>query len=254
MLRFASLGSGSRGNAALVETGATRVLIDCGFPAAETERRMARLERDPSGLTGILVTHEHADHVAGVAALARRYRLPVWLSGGTLAAWDPGELPEVHVFSPHQPFALRDLQVEPFPVPHDAREPCQFVLGDGSVRLGVISDAGTVTPHIRRMLEGCDALLAECNHDPDMLARGPYPAPLKARVGGRWGHLNNGQAADLAAAVAHPRLQHLVVGHISEKNNTPSLARDAVAAALECDADWIGVADQDTGIDWREVC
>ncbi|HYW02319.1 MAG TPA: MBL fold metallo-hydrolase [Gammaproteobacteria bacterium] len=254
MLRFASLGSGSRGNAALVETGRTRVLIDCGFPLAETERRLARLDRHPSQLSAVLVTHEHADHVAGVAPLARRYRLPVWLTGGTLAAWDPGDLPGVRVFSPHEPFALDDLLVQPFPVPHDAREPCQFVLGEGTVRLGVISDAGTVTPHIRRILKGCDALMAECNHDPGMLARGPYPPSLKARVGGRWGHLNNGQAADLAAAVAHPRLQHLVVGHISERNNTPALARDAVAAALGCDAGWVGVADQETGAGWREVC
>jgi len=253
LLRFASLGSGSRGNAALVEAGRTRILIDCGFPLAETERRLARLGRDASQLSAVLVTHEHADHVSGVAPLARRYRLPVWLTGGTLAAWDPGELPRVHVFSPHEPFAMDDLQVQPFPVPHDAREPCQFVLGDGAVRLGVISDAGTVTPHIRRTLEGCDGLMVECNHDPGMLARGPYPPSLKARVGGRRGHLNNGQAADLAAAVAHPRLQHLVLGHISEKNNTPALARDTVAAALGCDAGSVGVADQDAGLSWREV-
>ncbi len=253
MLRFASLGSGSRGNATLIEGQGTLVLVDCGFSLAEVEQRLARLGRTPSELSGILVTHEHGDHTAGVAALARRNGVPVWASAGTLAAWDPGEGIAARAFNADEPFALGGLEVRPYPVPHDAREPCQFVIGDGAQRVGVLSDSGTVTPHIRRCLAGCDALLVEANHDPEMLASGPYPAPLKARVGGRWGHLNNTQAAQLVAALGSAGLQHLVVGHLSAQNNTPARARGAIADAIACDPDWIGVADQDAGLDWRDV-
>lgn len=253
-MRFASLGSGSRGNAALVEAGTTRLLLDCGFSARETERRLARLGREPGELDGILVTHEHRDHIAGVGALARRYRLPVWMTPGTqrqTAAF--GELPETALFSCHDPFSVGDLLVEPFPVPHDAREPSQFVFSDGGRRLGVLTDAGRSTPHMAALLERCDALLLECNHDAAMLAEGPYPEPLKARVAGDHGHLSNAQAAELLARLDGSRLQHVVALHLSEENNRPELARQALAAVLGCDPEWLAVADQEAGLDWRDV-
>lgn len=252
-MRFAYLGSGSRGNAAVIEQGATRILLDCGFSVREASRRLDRLGIHPETLSGILVTHEHSDHLSGVKRMARRHDLPVWLTPGTNAAWGVDDVPGVELISPHQPFAVEELEVTPFPVPHDAREPCQFVFSDGARRVGVLSDTGTITPVIRQHLTGCDALLLECNHDREMLAQGPYPESLKRRVGGSMGHLSNAQAAELLTSLDTDALLHLVVAHLSEKNNTPERARNALAEVLGCSPDWIGVASQDEGLDWREV-
>lgn len=253
MMRFAFLGSGSRGNAAVVTAGNTRVLVDCGFNLGEAEQRLARLGLAADALSAIIVTHEHGDHLGGVGRLARRHHLPVWLTSGTHAAWRDAKVPRVHRFSPHETFAIGDLEIAPYPVPHDAREPCQFVLSDGRHRIGVLSDAGSLTPHMRTMLDACDALLLECNHDEQMLARGPYPEALKRRVGGAMGHLSNVQAAMLLTQLNCSRLQHLVLTHLSETNNTPEHARGACAAALNCTPDWLAVADQDAGLAWRAL-
>lgn len=254
-MRFACLGSGSEGNALVVESGRTRILLDCGFGLKETVARLARLGLAPEELNAILVTHEHSDHIGGVTRLAARFRLPVWVSHGTcahLASLDQLP-PDLHLFDSHAPFAIGDLAVHPFPVPHDAREPVQFVFGDGRVRLGVLTDTGSTTPHIVAMLSGCDALVLECNHDADMLANGPYPPALKRRVGGDFGHLDNGTAARLLASLDTARLQHIIAAHLSRKNNTPTLAQAALAAALGCEPHWIGLADQDLGFDWRRI-
>ncbi|MEZ5543196.1 MAG: MBL fold metallo-hydrolase [Pseudomonadota bacterium] len=252
-MRFASLGSGSRGNATLVEAGATLVLVDCGFSVREAERRLARLGRCARDLAALLVTHEHTDHVRGVAALARKYALPVWLTRGTWSMLRERDLPDVRFCDGHQAFAIDDLQVAPFTVPHDAREPCQYVFADGARRLGVITDTGRMTPHIRACLDRCDALLLECNHDAALLAAGPYPPSLKQRVGGPLGHLSNDQAAELLASLDTTRLQHVVAAHLSDKNNRPELARAALADGLGCAANWIGVAGQERGLDWRQI-
>lgn len=252
-LRFACLGSGSRGNGLLVEGGGTAVLVDCGFSMAETERRLLRLGRSPGDLGALLVTHEHGDHIRGVAPFARRHGLAVWMTAGTLAAGRCPELPQVHLFSVHEPFDIDGLSVHPFPVPHDAREPSQFVFQDGAHRLGLLTDAGSSTPHIQECLSGLDALVLECNHDPDMLAASRYSPALKRRVGGAFGHLSNRQAAALLAALDASRLQHLVAAHLSEENNTPELARQALGEALGCAPRWVGVADQDAGLDWRRL-
>jgi phosphoribosyl 1,2-cyclic phosphodiesterase len=252
-MRFASLGSGSRGNATLIESGTTLVMLDCGFSVRETERRMALLGRSPQQLDAVLVTHEHGDHVRGVPALARKYRLPVWLTHGTWQMLRDPDLPAVHHFNGHHSFPINDLQVEPFTVPHDAREPCQFCFSDGARRLGVLTDTGRATPHILASLQGCDALLLECNHDAGMLADGPYSASLKQRVGGPLGHLSNDQAGEILSRLDHARLQHLVAAHLSDKNNRPELASNALAQVAGCSADWIAVAGQEAGLDWREI-
>lgn len=252
-MRFASLGSGSRGNATVVESGGTRVLIDCGFSLTETERRLAQLGLCGDDLDAVLLTHEHRDHVRGMELLARRYRLPVWATPGSFAAWAPDALPVVELFSPHEPFVLGDIEVWPYPVPHDAREPCQFVLSDGARRLGLLCDVGRVTAHVREMVEDCDALMLEANHDTEMLASGPYPAALKRRVGGGHGHLSNAQAAALLAVLDTSRLQHLVAAHLSEKNNTPAAACGALAEVLNCTPDWISAAPQDEVLGWRTI-
>ena len=252
-MRFASLGSGSRGNATLVEHAATRVLLDCGFSVRETERRLARLGCEAGRLSAIVVTHEHGDHINGVGALARKYGLPVWATSGTQAVGRLGAVAQVQTFSSHQAFAIGDLQVQPFPVPHDAREPCQFVFGDGDRRLGILTDVGCATAHIAQQLDGCDALVLECNHEKTLLDNGQYPPSLKRRVGGDQGHLSNAQAEDLLRRLETGVLKQIVAAHLSEKHNTPALARAALSAALGCEDDWIAVANQDEGLDWREV-
>ncbi len=230
-MRFASLGSGSRGNATVVEAGQTRLLVDCGYPLGELERRLEALGLRAEDLSAVVLTHEHADHVRGVGPLARRHGIPVWSSAGTARAAAFADLPSAQVFSSHGgAFAVGDVAIEPYVVPHDAREPCQFVLAAQGRRLGVLTDAGCVTPHILASLRDVDALLLECNHDPGMLARGPYPPPLRARVGGPLGHLSNAQAAGLVERLDHGRLSHLVAGHLSEKNNHPELAARALLA------------------------
>ena len=254
-MRFASLGSGSRGNALIVEAGATCLLLDCGFGPREIAFKLNRLGLSPDVLSGILVTHEHSDHVAGAFKLATHHRLAVWMTHGTLTASSGGrgETPRVELIDGHQSFQIGDLEIHPFPVPHDAREPVQFVFSDGRHRLGVVTDLGSTTPHVERMLTGCDALVLECNHDAGMLQRGGYPPHLKRRIAGRFGHLDNVAAAALLAALDTSRLQHLIAAHLSQQNNTPSLARTALAGALGCGEDWVGVAEQDDGFDWRTL-
>jgi phosphoribosyl 1,2-cyclic phosphodiesterase len=254
-MRFACLGSGSRGNALVVERGRTRLMLDCGYPARETERRLARLGLAPADLAGILVTHEHSDHTAGACKFARKHGLPLWLTHGTLKGipGDASGLPQVTIIDSHSPFSVGDLQLLPFPVPHDAREPAHFVFTDGARRLGVLTDTGASTSHIEAMLSGCDALVLECNHDLDLLMKGEYPQALKARVAGRYGHLDNDSSAGLLAAIDRSRLQHLIAAHLSQQNNRPELARAALAQVMGCAPGWIGVADQDDGFAWREI-
>lgn len=252
-MRFASLGSGSKGNSWLVEHGTTRLLVDCGFTLGETRLRLERLGVEAESLTAVLITHEHGDHVRGVGALARRYRIPVWMTHGTHRADRTGLLPQLERFDAHLPFAIGELRIEPFPVPHDANEPCQLVISDGAHRLGLLTDVGSITPHIERMLDGCDALGLETNHDATMLAEGPYPRLLKRRIGGEHGHLSNAQAAGLLARLDTGRLQHLVAAHLSEANNHPSLARAALAGALGCAPAEVEVAGQEEGVGWREL-
>ena len=254
MIRFASLGSGSAGNALLVESGATCLMVDCGFGQRETIRRLARLGRTPEQLTGILVTHEHGDHVGGVFPFARRHGLPVWLSHGTSSACQSAaQGVELRIIDCAAAFCVEALEVQPFPVPHDAREPLQFVFSDGNKRLGLLTDAGEITRHMRDMLSGVDGLILECNHDAGMLASSSYPPSLQRRIAGRLGHLANDAAAGLLREIDSSRLQHIVAAHLSEQNNHPSLAVSALATVLGCPNERIGVAGQEAGFDWRQL-
>lgn len=253
-MRFASLGSGSRGNALLVEAGATCLLIDAGFGPREMSRRLERLGRTPAHIAALLVTHEHSDHIGGAFACARRFGWAVMLSHGTLAACREADAAAfATVIDSHEPFSVGDVRVLPFPVPHDSREPVQFVFEDGVRRLGVLTDAGHVTDHMVAMLDACDALVLECNHDSRMLEQGSYPPTLKRRIGGAWGHLDNSAAASLLQQIGRSRLRHVVAAHISEQNNVPELAQAALSAVLDCESEWIGVANQDEGFAWRDL-
>jgi phosphoribosyl 1,2-cyclic phosphodiesterase len=253
-MRFASLGSGSSGNALVVEVGSTRVMMDCGFGLAETEERLGRAGLLPSDLNAIVVTHEHDDHLGGVARFAMRHAIPVYLTRGTSQWLAPDFPPELLRFiGSHAPFGIDAIQVEPFPVPHDAREPVQYAFSDGASRLGVVTDLGTATQHVVDKLSHCEALVIECNHDLDMLMEGPYPESLKQRIAGRFGHLCNSDAGHLVAALERPRLRHLIAAHLSQQNNRPELAAAALARAVGCETGWIGIATQAEGFAWREA-
>jgi phosphoribosyl 1,2-cyclic phosphodiesterase len=239
----------------VVEAGTTRLMLDCGFSVRECERRLDRLGWTGDMLNAVLVTHEHSDHMQGVARLASKYSLPVYLAHGAFRVLQAleDELPEVRLIDCHVAFEIGDLEIRPFPVPHDAQEPVQYVFGEGAHTLGVLTDAGHVTAHMIETLSGLSALVLECNHDTEMLLAGGYPEPLKRRILGRYGHLDNQAAADLLAGLDTSRLRHLIAAHLSEENNTPELARSALAGALGCEQEWIGVADQQEGFGWREV-
>lgn len=254
-MRFAYLGSGSKGNGALVQVGGTTLLLDCGFSSRETLSRLARIGVAVEELHAIVVTHEHGDHISGVGAVARKLDIPVWLTAGTerAAASRLGTLPRKNYFDPHTAFVIGDIEVQPFPVPHDALEPAQFVFSDGASRLGILTDVGSTTSHIEQVLSECDALALECNHDSRMLERGPYPQALKARVAGRLGHLSNTAAAALLEKLDRTRLQHLVAVHLSETNNSPSLAQAALASVMGCGSDRIIIADQEEGLEWCNI-
>lgn len=256
-MRFASLGSGSAGNGLIVEQGTTRLLLDCGFGLRDAVHRVARLGLQPDEINGILVTHEHDDHTSGVFKLANKYRIPVWLTHGTYVMSQklmPKELGfELHIIDSHQSFSIGDLQIQPYPVPHDAREPVQYIFENGQHKLGILTDAGTSTPHIESVLNACHAMVLECNHDKDMLLNGPYVRSLKQRVGSRLGHLDNESAANLLSKLDNSKLQHVVAAHLSGKNNEPALASAALSRSLNCEEHWIGIAQQTEGFDWREI-
>lgn len=254
-MKFASLGSGSEGNALLISasSGSTRttIMLDCGFGLRETEKRLARRGLLPSELQGIIVTHEHHDHLGGVFKFARRHRLPVWLTYGTWqAAKDKCNEVNVHLCRDGETFVIGDLEIRPYTVPHDAREPVQYVAHDGRSRLGVLTDAGHATSYMSTTLQGCDALLLECNHDAQMLEESHYPASLKHRIGGPLGHLSNESAADILAAIDQSKLRKVVGAHLSRHNNTPQLAKEALCGAIDNVDIQVLLACQEQGFDW----
>jgi phosphoribosyl 1,2-cyclic phosphodiesterase len=252
-VRFAWLASGSRGNAALVEVDGRCVMLDCGLGLKAAQARLEQLGRTPDDIEAILVTHEHADHIGGVARFAARHDIRVLATAGTARGFRAARPPRLERISAHESFALGPFEITPVPVPHDAREPCQFLFGDGDVKLGIITDLGRITPHVVASLQDCDALALECNHDEEMLARGPYAEPLKRRVGGHLGHLSNAQAAELLARLDVARLRHVVALHLSDHNNVPRLAQEALAAAAGCAPGDVAVAQQREGLDWRAL-
>jgi phosphoribosyl 1,2-cyclic phosphodiesterase len=257
MLRFASLASGSGGNCLVADADGTRVLLDCGLNLRDTERRLARLDLVPSDIAGMLITHEHGDHAHGVFGFAAAHNITVYLTYGTMLALKAeGKVTEgvrMVFINGKQTEALGGMQIVPFTVPHDAREPVQFVLSDGSRKLGVLTDIGASTAHVEQTLSGLDALVLETNYDHDMLWNGPYPRWLKERIAGPFGHLDNADSGRLLGALDCSKLKHVIGAHLSEKNNRPDLARTALATALGCEETWVGLATQDEGFGWRQL-
>ena len=259
ILRFKNLGSGSTGNATLAEARsgagtASRLLVDCGLGIRILTQRLAQAGLVPGELNGIFITHEHADHVGCVLSLALRARIPVWMSRGTFMATGELDFDGLLRLAPDtEPFTVGDLLLNPFTVPHDAREPLQLSCTDGDTRLGILTDLGHATPHVLAALQGCHTLLLESNHDPEMLRASAYPAFLQKRVRGPYGHLTNAAAAAIAQQVQHAGLRQVVAAHLSQQNNHPALARATLAEALGWEATQIGVADPLLGTDWLTV-
>jgi phosphoribosyl 1,2-cyclic phosphodiesterase len=252
VIRFVSLGSGSKGNALLVHAGSTRILIDCGLGIRALCERLGRAGVVPEQIDAVLVTHEHSDHVAGLAALVRRTGCPVFASAGSLAQLRRRN-PAIASGPPvraGEAFAIGELTISPYAVPHDAAEPLQFVLSDGAHRLGMLTDAGHVTAAMEAALAGCDGLVLEFNHDRQMLADGPYPAFLKRRIAGELGHLDNDTAAALLGRLRHAGLQQVLGAHLSEQNNQPARVAAQIAAALDIAPAAACLASQHAGSGW----
>ena len=257
-MRFSSLGSGSRGNALIVESSQARILIDCGVAFRPLRDGLARLDISLDSIDAVFITHEHSDHIKGLKSLARQYAMPLYMTHGTAIKSGLDHLPQMNILSHFSPVAVGDLLIQPVTVPHDAREPCQFVIStqpasdQAAKKLGILTDLGSYTPHIIESYQDCDAIILECNYDESMLKNGPYPMSLKQRVKGDWGHLSNTQAAELLSKLQHQNIQWLVLAHISQKNNQAALACEAIKAIFP-HHERMRVADQESGFDWLEI-
>jgi len=258
-VRFTVLGSGSRGNATLIELDETRVLVDAGFSARDLARRLAAVEVAPESVDGIVVSHDHGDHTRGIGVFARRYGTPIWLTDGTrdaCASLLRGQ-ETLHPYRPGHPFLIGGLRIEPFLTVHDAVDPVGIALADPEtgLRVGIATDLGRPTTGIRHALAGCHGLVLEANHDEGLLQEAPYPWSVKARIRSSHGHLSNHAAARFACELMHEELSVVVLAHLSAESNRPSLAHEVVGAALN-EAGWEGtllVADQDTPTPWFDL-
>ena len=236
-MKISILGSGSSGNATLIESGDVRLLVDAGFSGRDLERRLAAVDVDPASVTAVLITHDHSDHTRGMGIVARRWRVPLYLTERTHAAClrllDGSE--EVRFYRSAEPLELGGLRVEPFLTVHDAVDPIAVTVTEveSGAKLGIATDLGRPTAAVRHALEACDLLMLESNHDEILLRDGPYPWSVKARIAGSHGHLSNRAAAELAAELHHDGLAAVVLAHLSEHSNDAALAYDVVGAALE---------------------
>ncbi len=220
-MKFAALGSGSSGNSTVICGGETCILLDNGFTIRETVRRLEKIGLKPEDIKAIVVTHEHGDHLGGVGPFSRRYKTPVYMTHGTFGSGRDKKIPNLHLFHAHESFSIGDLDLEPFPTPHDAAESCQFVFSCGGKRFATLTDLGSTTALMEKRLADLDGLLLECNYDAEMLRNGPYGEFLQARIRGDYGHLDNVQSAQFLKKIHCAGLQTILLGHLSEKNNCP---------------------------------
>ena len=224
-LAVCTLASGSKGNATYISDGNTSILVDAGLSGIEIKRRLASQNLAPNDLDAIIVSHEHTDHVRGVGILSRRYKLPVYINHQTQkAALQLGSLHEVIPFECGTTFNIRNLTIHPFSISHDAQDPAGFTIGQNGTTIGIATDLGIATAMVKEHLKHCELLILEANHDPTMLETGPYPWPLKQRIKSRTGHLSNPASKNLLAELQHENLQHIILAHLSEINNTPQKA------------------------------
>ncbi len=250
-MKFASLGSGSKGNATIIDTEHGCLMIDCGFSIKETARRLERVGKSPQDISAILVTHEHSDHWKGVLPFASKFSIDVYATAGCYRAVNvsPSTSKLLKVICSHSRFMINNVHVLPIPVPHDANEPVQYIFSYDQYRLGILTDVGNITPYIVEQYNNCSGLLVEANHDIELLRAGAYPKFLKDRVAGQWGHLNNHQTASLLSAIDQQSIQKLVIGHISESNNNSARVKQAIEDVFPR-SEKIIYANQNEGFDW----
>jgi len=237
-LALCMLASGSKGNAIYISDGSTSILVDAGLSGIEIERRLKSKGLYPEDLDAILVSHEHSDHIQGVGALSRRFHLPVYVNPKTraAAASQLGNIADLRNFECGMPFMIKNLTLHPFSISHDAKDPAGFIVKQDGARIGIATDLGIATSMVKEHLKMCNLLVLEANHDPTMLLDGPYPWPLKQRIKGRTGHLSNEDSKMLLKEVLHSRLEHVLLAHLSETNNTPEKALGVVGqAAAHCE-------------------
>ncbi len=241
------LASGSKGNAIYISDGDTAVLLDAGLSGVEIERRLKSKNLNPADLDAICVSHEHSDHIQGVGVLARRFKLPVYLSSQTAAAAKShmGKVATIKTFECGSGFEINALKLHPFALSHDAKDPAGFTVNCNGTKIGIATDLGIATHMVQEHLKNCTALILEANHDPEMLANGPYPWPLKQRIGSRTGHLSNPEARDLLTVLQNKGLEHVILAHLSETNNTAEKALSEVSRALTRCRPQVWVASQD---------
>ena len=255
-MRFKNLGSGSTGNATVVETSGNkplRLLVDCGFGLKQLANRLAHANLAPVDIDAIFITHEHGDHIGCAPALALQHGIPVWMSQGTYEAISSPDLKGLlRIAKDSEVISLGDLKVMPFTVPHDAREPLQLTCQEGMEKLAILTDLGHATAHVVHHLQHCNAIVLECNHDTDLLDNSSYPVFLKRRVGGAYGHLSNAEAADIAGQSRHPNLQLVVAAHLSQQNNRPELASSCLSRVLGSSTT-IAVATPEAGCAWMNL-
>ena len=234
-MKISVLASGSGGNACYVETDVARVLIDAGLSCRETERRLGSVGAFPGDVDALVLTHEHTDHIKGAGAFARRFGLPVYINPRTHARCSEalGSLPRLAFFDTGQSIDFTGLTVETFTKCHDAADPVGVVLESGGVRVGIATDLGRSSRLVEDRLQRCHVLILEFNHDPHMLASGPYPLQIKRRIQGPDGHLSNHQAGELLCAVAHDELCCVVLAHLSKTNNEADKAYQEAKNALD---------------------
>ena len=250
-MKFASLGSGSKGNATIIDTEHGCLMIDCGFSIKETTRRLERIAKSPQDISAILVTHEHSDHWKGVLPFSSKFSIDVYATAGCYRAVNvsPSSSKLFKIVCSHTGFMINRVQVQPIPVPHDANEPVQYIFSYDQYRLGILTDVGNITPYIIQQYNNCTGLLVEANHDVELLQAGVYPKFLKDRVAGQWGHLNNAQTASLLSAIDQQSIQKLVIGHISESNNNSARVKQAIEDVF-ASSEKIIYANQNEGFDW----
>ena len=256
-MKFCALGSGSAGNSFVVQESNTTLLIDCGFGLNETISRLDRYGIHPDQLDAILITHEHEDHINGAFSLSNKYNIPIYLSHGTFKMAQKKINTNYNILFNFihntKPFSINELKITPIPVPHDAREPFQFMFESNSKSLAIITDLGFVTNYLIKTLKEITALVIECNHDKGMLNNSDYPQSLKDRIGGMYGHLENMEAIRLLKAINHKGISWIAAAHLSEKNNDENLVRQLIAEATNKEMEVIKVIDQKDGLNWLAV-
>jgi phosphoribosyl 1,2-cyclic phosphodiesterase len=245
MVRITVLASGSKGNSTVISSSTTRILIDAGLSAKETCKRLRESGEDPEQLSAILITHEHTDHVNGLPVLARKLKVPVYMTGPTHAAWfrmvrhdakhkgeQPRDLERLEFFEAGRSFHIGDVGITPFTIPHDAADPVGYTFKIDGIKVGFVTDLGYMPGNVTQHLQACDGLLVESNHDLEMLRTGPYPWSVKQRVMSRVGHLSNDALAEFFSNRYDGGAAFLVLAHLSEQNNHPEIARRSAEAAL----------------------